>query len=109
MNRKLPRKGAVADEHADMVHADCRYRLGFRRCRNFVNLREHCSTLALPATHLIDRTVLGQWPFLVILDRPCGFRLPFDVCSSPKPTSLLRGNEMVRRAQADATGCAISK
>ncbi|WP_208867019.1 hypothetical protein, partial [Bradyrhizobium sp. AS23.2] len=31
-------------------------------------------------------------------DRLCGFRPPFDVCSSPKPTRLLRGNEMTRRA-----------
>jgi hypothetical protein len=35
----------------------------------------------------------------VIFDRLCGFRLPFDVCSSLKATCLLRGNEMTRRAQ----------
>src|SRR6516165_1453827 len=34
----------------------------------------------------------------VIFDRVCGLRLSFDVRYSPKATSLLRGNEMTRRA-----------
>jgi hypothetical protein len=34
----------------------------------------------------------------IIFDRLCEFGLPFDVCSSPKATYLLRGNEMTRRA-----------
>jgi hypothetical protein len=32
----------------------------------------------------------------IIFDRLCEFGLPFDVCSSPKATYLLRGNEMMR-------------
>src|SRR5215472_3073152 len=42
-------------------------------------------------------------PPRVILDRLCGFRLPCDVCFSPKPTGLLRGNEMTRRANKRRT------
>ena len=36
----------------------------------------------------------------IIFDRRCGFPLPFDVCSSPKATYLLRDNEMTRKVQA---------
>ena len=35
---------------------------------------------------------------MVIFDRSCGLHRPLDVCSSPKATCLLRGNEMMRRA-----------
>jgi hypothetical protein len=36
----------------------------------------------------------------IIFDRRCGFRLPFDVCSSPKATYPLHSNEMTRRADS---------
>ncbi|SFQ32975.1 hypothetical protein SAMN05216330_12716 [Bradyrhizobium sp. Ghvi] len=64
LNRKLPREGTIAYEHADMIHADRRYCVGFRRCCNFVNLRQHCLIPALPANHLNnqDGLVFGQWP-----------------------------------------------
>ena len=36
----------------------------------------------------------------IIFDRLWRFPLPFDVCSSPKATYLLRDKEMTRRVQA---------
>src|SRR5262245_31140632 len=69
-----------------MIHADCRYRLGFRGCRSFVNLRQHCLKPARPAIQLNrqDGVVLGQWPFWV-----CAVtRRRFPVGASPTRQTL---------------------
>src|SRR6266436_10257622 len=43
--RTLSRKGAVADQHADMVDARAGYGICFRWCRYFIDLRQHRWTL----------------------------------------------------------------
>jgi len=56
-----------------------------------------CEVELLAHAHQTPSTRRSLW---VILDHPCGFRLPFDVCFSPKATYLPHGNEMTRRAIA---------
>jgi len=59
--------------------------------------KQRSDTLMQDRICQIDENLLHRaaGPYIgVIFDRLCGCRLPFDVCSSPKATCLLLGNEM---------------
>src|SRR5205823_2809205 len=80
-DRKFSREGPIPDEHADMIHTDRRYRLGFRWCRDFVNLCQHSLTRRQPLNR-VDR--MGRsW----VNARFGSMRMAFKMAYVPKPTS----------------------